>query len=116
MSQSIFDFTATAGTNHELSSARWSGPATMKNMTAGDVVYWHGDGSLTIDATCTGGTIRVTGTLNIIDNASGAVTLVENARLTKTDIAVSVRTEMDANSVKLNNADTKTNVKPAISI
>lgn len=81
------DFGVTAGTNHEVAFQRWGGPVTLKNMKAGDTVYFHGNGTAILDSSCTGGSFRVAGMINLVDNSGGAVSILEDGRITKSGIA-----------------------------
>jgi len=80
------DFGLTAGTNHEVSFQRWGGPVTIVNLKDGDTVYAHGNGTFILDASCTGGSFRVAGMINLVDN-SGLVSILEDGRITKSGIA-----------------------------
>jgi hypothetical protein len=84
------DFGLTAGTNHEVSFQRWGGPVTIVNLKAGDTVYAHGNGTFILDASCTGGSFRVAGMINLVDNSAGAVSVLEDGRITKSGIAAEV--------------------------
>ncbi len=81
------DFGTTAGTNHEVSFQRWGGPVTMVNLKAGDTVYANGNGTFILDASCTGGSFRVAGMINLVDNSGGAVSILEDGRITRSGIA-----------------------------
>ena len=83
------DFGTTAGTNHEVSFQRWGGPVTIVNLKAGDTVYAHGNGTFILDASCTGGSFRVAGMINLVDNSS-LVSVSEDGRITKSGIADAV--------------------------
>jgi hypothetical protein len=84
------DFGVSAGTNHEVSFQRWGGPVTLKNLKDGDTVYFHGNGTAIFDPSCTGGSFRVAGMINIVDNAGGAVSVLEDGRITISRIADAV--------------------------
>ena len=81
------DFGTTAGTNHEVSFQRWGGPVTIKNLKDGDVVYAHGNGTFILDSSCTGGSFRVAGMINLVDNSAGAVSILQDGRITRSGIA-----------------------------
>jgi hypothetical protein len=53
----------------------WYGDLSVSNMSAGSSLTVFGYGKLTILASCTGGTIEHTSHIEILDQASGAVTL-----------------------------------------
>jgi hypothetical protein len=94
MTGGTVDFGTTAGTNHEVSFQRWGGPVTILNLKSGDTVFMHGNGATTLDASCTGGSFRCAGEMNLIDNSSGAVTIVDDGRLTGSKIADQVADEI----------------------
>ena len=52
----------------------YSGSVEFQNMQAGETVSIQGNGTITADSSCTGGTITAHGIFKIIDNSSGAVT------------------------------------------
>ena len=71
---------------------------TFLNAVATSFINISGSGGvITIDATCTGGTLNVFGNFTIVDNASGAVTVNDDARFT----IQQVRSEIDTNSTQL---------------
>lgn len=71
---------------------------TFLNSVATTEINISGNGAvITIDATCTGGTLSIFGNFEIIDNSGGAVTINQDARVTN----ISVREEIDSNSVQL---------------
>ena len=98
------DFGAAVG-NTNLNFRHYSGGIEIENMgQAGtDNMSLEGDGALTINANCTGGTIALRGNFKVTDNASGAVTIVRD------DSAQNVRTEMDSNSTQLSAIASDTN-------
>jgi hypothetical protein len=52
----------------------WKGAMTLATMTGGIVNIWAGNGAtITINATCTGGTINIYGNCRVIDNSAGTV-------------------------------------------
>lgn len=53
----------------------WSGTLTLKNVKTGDVVYLCGAGQLTLDSTCTGGSLIYDG-LQLVSNASSGMSIV----------------------------------------
>lgn len=59
--------------NTSVSLRHYSGGIEIQNMAAGDVMSMEGLGAITINANCTGGTLAIRGTLNVTDNAAGAV-------------------------------------------
>lgn len=74
------DFGAAAG-NTALNFRHYSGGIEIKNMEAGDLMSLEGEGQLVINASCTGGMVAVRGLFTVTDNASGAVTLSDDARV-----------------------------------
>lgn len=68
--------------NTNLHLHHYSGGVEIENMGGAgtDVMHLGGDGQLTINANCSGGTIIISGTFTVTDNASGAVTLSDDAR------------------------------------
>jgi hypothetical protein len=82
------DFGAAVG-DTQLNMRHYSGGIEVKNMgqSGTDNMSLEGHGQLVINATCTGGTIAVRGSFPHTDNAGGAVTLSDDARFAKTDLA-----------------------------
>lgn len=71
---------------------------TFLNSVATSSINISGSGGvITIDATCAGGTLNIFGNFTVVDNASGAVTVNDDARYT----IQQVREEMDSNSTQL---------------
>ena len=133
----IFDFGGAIGNTH-IGGRNWQGGIEIKNLGANgvDVFSFTGNGSVIIDSTCVGGTIKLAGMQTITDNVSGGFvgTLVENARYdvdqinAECDTALSdygantvvpdaagvaptvseIRAEMDSNSTKLSAIETDT--------
>ena len=67
---STIDFGAAGST--EVHIHNWHGSLTILNMGAGDVLYFSSAAaSLTMDATCTGGTRNSSGNFGLTDNSSG---------------------------------------------
>ena len=94
-------FSAVAGNNTP--SITWGNPATstasfrhysggieIKNMTANHVMSYESDGQLIINVNCVGGSISARGNMTITDNSGGAVTISEDAALSKPVIADAV--------------------------
>lgn len=103
----IFDncLSAVAGTNApsiSLANAgstavnfrRYSGGIEIKSMKAGDTMTLEGDGQLIINADCTGGLVAIRGNFTVTDNASGAVTLSDDARFDVDQINAEVDTAL----------------------
>jgi hypothetical protein len=64
-----FDFAAVGATTFNIGD--WDGPIIVKNMAAGDILNLAGRGTLTIDSTCTAGTVTVVGAFDVTNNGSG---------------------------------------------
>lgn len=74
-----FDFGVIIG-NTAMNMRHYSGGIEIENMQTGDTMSLEGNGQLIINASCTGGIIAIRGNFTVTDNASGAVTLSDNAR------------------------------------
>lgn len=81
------DFQAEAETKN-LSNRHYSGGMEYKNFgnTGTHTSSIEGFGQVILNASCAGGTLAIRGTFDLTDNASGAVTLSEDARLTSSKI------------------------------
>ncbi len=77
----------TGATTNEVAFQRWGGPITFKNIGSGDVVFMHGRGIITLDASCTGGTMFIAGNFSVVDNAGGVVSLVNHGEFAQDIIA-----------------------------
>jgi len=75
----VIDFGAAVG-NTNLNMRNYSGGIQIQNMgqLGTDNMSLEGNGALTIDATCTGGTIALRGNFKVTDNSGGAVTIVKD--------------------------------------
>ncbi len=68
---SEIDFDAAVGAS-EVHLHDWHGNITIKNMKAGDVLHFScSDGHITLDSTCTAGTVNWAGTFGRTDNSTG---------------------------------------------
>lgn len=78
-SSPVIDFGAAVG-NTNLNMRHYSGGIQIQNMgqLGTDNMSLEGNGALTIDATCTGGTIALRGNFKVTDNSGGAVTIVKD--------------------------------------
>jgi len=78
-SSPIIDFGAAVG-NTNLNMRHYSGGIEIQNMgqLGTDNMSLEGNGALTIDATCVGGTIALRGNFKVTDNSGGAVTIVKD--------------------------------------
>lgn len=92
MLDSFVDLKSGATTN-EVAFQRWSGPVTFKNIGSGDAVFMHGRGIITLDASCTGGTITISGDFTVVDNAGGVVTQINHGDFAQDIIANKVLDE-----------------------
>ena len=59
--------------------AQWSGPLTIANLKTGDVLHLDGGGDLTLAASCTGGTVYISGAFTL-DNSGSGMTIHDTAR------------------------------------
>ena len=75
----VIDFGAAVG-NTNLNMRHYSGGIRILNMgqLGTDNMSLEGNGALTIDATCVGGTIALRGNFKVTDNSGGAVTIVKD--------------------------------------
>lgn len=80
----------------QLNMRHHSGGTEVRNMgQAGtDTMSLEGQGQIIAAASCTGGTIAVRGPFTRIDNSGGAVTFVDDARLTRSEIVTAVLSGM----------------------
>lgn len=70
-SGATIDFGAAIGAT-TLDVFRWSGDLTIDNMKTGDVLNFHcNEGALTLNASCTAGTVNKSGTFGLTDSSSG---------------------------------------------
>lgn len=69
--------------NTNLSFRHYSGGIEIENMneTGADTMSLEGFGQLILNANCAGGTIAIRGNFTVTDNAGGAVTLSDDARI-----------------------------------
>jgi len=70
--------------NHNVRN--YSGGLELFDMTSDHSMSFEGDGQLVIDASCTGGSIAIRGNFELTDNSGGAVTIVDDARVTNSSI------------------------------
>lgn len=94
--QASIDFNSLGNTQVQMD--RFSGVIELKNMAAGDVLNFYGNGGIIINANCAGGTInRMAGNFDVTDNANGNVTVTnEVARFDTVDVADAVWDETEA--------------------
>lgn len=90
----IIDFGAAVGNTSAFLNA-WSGNLEIQNLgaTGTDVLTINGNGTITLNANCTGGTVNVTGNIEIVNNGSG-ITINENAAVTMPKINTEVDTAL----------------------
>ena len=74
----VLDFGSAIGASGIIIS-HWAGNITIKNMKAGDVLEIDGNGDLTIDSTCTAGSVYVSGGIRLTNNGSGQ-TIIDTSR------------------------------------
>ena len=83
--QSSIDFDSLGNTQVQMD--RYSGVIELKNMAAGDVLNFYGNGGIIINANCAGGTInRMAGNFDVTDNASGNVTVTNEVARYASDL------------------------------
>lgn len=87
----IIDFGAAIG-NTNLSMRKYSGGIEFQNINQSgtDAISLEGFGQYILNANCSGGNLSVRGTFKATDNASGAVTVDQEAEINKTQIASAV--------------------------
>jgi len=91
------------------------GEIEVQNMVANDIIIMTGDGQMTLNANCTGGTLRIYGVIELIDNSGGAVTILQTARLDNDTINAEVDTAIsDASLATAANLATVDTVVDAI--
>lgn len=88
-----FDFGAAVG-NTNINIRAWSGGLEFQNMgaTVADVSSVEGWGQIILNANCVGGTLAIRGNLTLTDNAGGAVTVSDDARIDVGQIAAELET------------------------
>ncbi len=76
----VFDFGAAVGSTRFYATA-WDGKMELQNVgqNGTDAVVIHGRGEITINANCTGGTIKLIGDFIVTDNGTSTVTLDDNS-------------------------------------
>jgi hypothetical protein len=70
----------TFAANCHLHLQGWSGGVTINSMAAGSTVEVNGGGTMTLAASCTGGTALIRGAFDLTDSSGGAVTITDTAR------------------------------------
>ena len=88
------------GANRRISTRRWVGDLTLQNYNNDLSEFDMAGGVLTLDSTVTGGTIRITGQCQLVDNSVGA-TVIDNRTVvvSAADIADAVLDESRAGHV-----------------
>lgn len=91
-----FDFGSGVG-NTTMRFFRWSGGIDFRNLgdTGIDVAEVEGNGSITLNANCTGGTLEITGVFDLTDN-SATTTIDQSNRIDPSNILREVSTEPTA--------------------
>ncbi len=89
------DFGALVG-NTGLNFRHYSGGIEIKNMgaTGTDTMSLEGNGQLIINANCSGGVVAIRGHFTITDNAGGALTLSDDARIDVAQVNAEVDTAL----------------------
>jgi len=105
------DFGAGIGDSN-VNVRNYSGGLEIRNMnvSGSDTMSFEGRGQLVIAATCTGGTVAIRGLFTVTDNASGAVTLSDDARIDTGQIDTSILDSGIAAAVAALNNITAANV------
>lgn len=88
----VIDFGAIGSTN--MSIRRWSGGLTLNNVAAGDTISVDAVSGGTASIDGTGGTVHVRGMIKVVDNSSGAVTIVQTQALNRETISDAVWDEV----------------------
>lgn len=77
---STIDFGAALGAS-EVHIHNWHGNLTILNMDTGDILHFSSaDGTLTLDSSCTAGTVNLAGTFGLTDSSSG-MTINDNGQM-----------------------------------
>lgn len=71
----------TFAANADVSWRHYSGGLQINSMAATNTMSYETDGQMVIDATCTGGNLTMRGNMTLTDNAGGAVTVTDDARI-----------------------------------
>ena len=88
-----------AGTDNEIQFRGWSGGMTITNFTSGNLMSIDmAQGKVTLDATCTAGTILIRGVAEIVDNSGAGCTVVTTGTITELVAAGSI-TEQDKDDI-----------------
>jgi len=88
--QPVFSFGAAAA--QTLILRGWNGSAELQTMAIGDKADIDGVGKqVIINANCTGGTLTVSGSFDVIDNSGGAVTIIQPSNNTTQISAVNTK-------------------------
>ena len=124
----VFDFGAVG--NQELNLQGWNGPVSLSNVgnTGTDSVIITGSGEVTINSSCTGGTIKIIGDFIVTDNSAGStvtyddntsnivLTLADTNELQSDDVPGLIAALPDAAEVNAEMVDvmeTDTHTEPA---
>lgn len=91
-----------AAATQTLQVSRWGGYLTLAGLTAAKTAYIDGDGELVLDATCTGGTVYISGNMTLTNNATGVVTIIDTSRYDEADVNVTVPTPTFSGTVEFN--------------
>tara|TARA_R110000868_G_scaffold11634_3_gene56889 strand:- start:1639 stop:3147 length:1509 start_codon:yes stop_codon:yes gene_type:complete len=73
----ILDFAAVGATSIGL--RHFAGSVEVRNMAAGDILVFSGNGKLTLAASCTAGTVNIRGMVELVNNGSGQ-TITDTSR------------------------------------
>jgi hypothetical protein len=99
------DHTIQVNAGNSLSMTQISGNITLSNIVAGSMADINFDsGHLTIDSSCTSGSVRVRGNATVTDNSAGTTVTDETINnLSSADVTAAIPSEIDANIIKVNN-------------
>lgn len=76
----------------QLNMRHYSGGIEIENMAAGDLMSLEGEGQYIIAASCSGGVLAPRGNFDKTDNAGGAVTESDDARVTQSSVRAAIMT------------------------
>lgn len=96
----VSTFTLDCGdTNNDIQFRNWSGGMVITNFTSGNLMSIDmAQGKVTLDATCTAGTILVRGVAELVDNSGVGCTVVQTGTVTALVAAGSI-TEQDKDDI-----------------
>jgi len=90
----------------------YNGDIEIRNLQTGDTLWHSGRGKVTLAASCTGGTVNIAGTIELVDNSTG-VTINEIARVDSESGGVTLTGPNDL-TVTVTDSDTSDPIEAAI--